>query len=484
MGTNLFTEVRARIERDMAESAVPAVAVGVAQHGRVLWAEGFGWADRDNHRPADAHTLFSQASVTKPMTATALMRLVERGDIDLDRPINDYLDANCRVNVHVGDAAQVTVRRIANHTAGLPKHGHIFRPDDATAPISSEEAIRRYGHVITPAGEQYRYSNIGYLVLEHLIERVSGTSYAEFMRHEVFLPLGMTRSSVHIALALSEHAAERYDDEGQPIPFYDMDHRGASAVYSSAHDMLRFGMFHLKQRLPDQEAILRDETIDAMQVPGAPMNERVTCGPGPIEGPAYGIGWAVDASAPTPWVRHTGSMGGARTKLLLLPREGVVVAAAANRMCALPHEIDRDILAALLPQRAAQLAAHDDATTAARVAPAHEPNALAALHGDWRGHVHTPRGAVPMTLSITPDGEMRAQLGEQPAVRIDDVSCAQRRLHGRMSSTLNTDDARRRPHDPRHHLILDLRHRDEVINGALVTVCGNSLSHWVELART
>merc|ERR1711964_671264 len=127
----------------------------------------------------------------------------------------------------------VTVRRVANHTSGLPLHYHFF-PEDGLAKPSMEESIRRYGNVVCPAGERYRYSNIGYGILDHLIERVSGMSYTEFMRREVFLPLGMTRASVDIEPGLDAYQVKRYTDDGLPLPFYDFDHSGASAVFCSA----------------------------------------------------------------------------------------------------------------------------------------------------------------------------------------------------------------------------------------------------------
>src|SRR5690606_17272207 len=88
-----FAEARAFIERAMQESGVPSVSVAVAKDGEIVWAQGFGYADLDRRIPATPNTMYSLASISKPMTATALMQLVERGRIDLDRPANDYLGA-------------------------------------------------------------------------------------------------------------------------------------------------------------------------------------------------------------------------------------------------------------------------------------------------------------------------------------------------------------------------------------------------------
>src|SRR4026209_469353 len=86
-----FAPLRTSLQRQLVDQQVPSLAVAVAKDGKIIWEEGFGWADRENRLPATEHTLYSLASISKPITATGLMVLVERGLIDLDRPINDYL---------------------------------------------------------------------------------------------------------------------------------------------------------------------------------------------------------------------------------------------------------------------------------------------------------------------------------------------------------------------------------------------------------
>src|SRR5262249_49348966 len=132
---------------------------------------------------------------------------------------------------------------------------------------SMDETILRYGNLVTAPGEKFEYSNLGFGVLDYVIARVSGRAYEDFMREEVFLKLGLTHTSVGIGPGLERYQAIRYGEDGLPIPFYDFDHRGASAIYASAHDLVRFGLFHLKAHLPDQKAILSDASIDAMQKP-------------------------------------------------------------------------------------------------------------------------------------------------------------------------------------------------------------------------
>src|SRR5947209_16594754 len=117
----LFHQARGRIQRGMIERCIPSLAIAVAQGNSVLWEEGFGWADRERRVAATPHTLYSLASISKPITATALMILKERGLLNLDHPINDYL-GDSKLRAWVGNVEEATIRRVANHTSGLPFH--------------------------------------------------------------------------------------------------------------------------------------------------------------------------------------------------------------------------------------------------------------------------------------------------------------------------------------------------------------------------
>ena len=138
-----FDEVRGYIRSHMAAEQVPSISVAVARDGRILWEEGFGWSDREKRGAANEHTMYSIASISKPFTATGLMTLVEQKRIDLDRPINQYL-GNAKLRARVGNADNATVRRVANHTSGLPFHYQFFYQDEPFHPPSMDETILRY----------------------------------------------------------------------------------------------------------------------------------------------------------------------------------------------------------------------------------------------------------------------------------------------------------------------------------------------------
>ena len=233
----------------MAQRHIPSVVVAAAKDGRIVGEEGFGWANLERHIEATPSTMYSLASIPKPITATGLMILVQRGQVDLDRPANDYLKT-AALTAYEGKVTDATVRRIANHTSGLPLHWHFYYDDDAGLPPPFDSTIADYVILAWPPGTRAQYSNLGFGILDAIISRTSSMPYSDFMRREVFIPLGLRHTAVVTGPLVGDTVAERYADSARPLPWYDFDHRGASAIYASAHDLLRFGMFHLKDHLP------------------------------------------------------------------------------------------------------------------------------------------------------------------------------------------------------------------------------------------
>jgi CubicO group peptidase (beta-lactamase class C family) len=373
--------------------------------------------------------------------------------------------------VRVGNPTDATVRRVANHTAGLPLHYQFFYEDEPYRAPSRDETIRRYGNCVTEPGERFQYSNLGYGILDHVIARVSSRSYADFMREEVFLPLGLTHTSVDIGQGLEKHQAVRYGTDGLPIPFYNFDHPGGSAVYASAHDLVRFGMFQLKSHLSDQKAILKNETIDEMQ--------KATVETGNKNG--YGVGWGTSVSSVgRRSVAHSGGMGGVSTLLQLFPTEKIAIVVLSNASSNLPGQVMDQIVAVLLPEGAARNpGAQNQAPSEQVFKPSSE------LLGAWQGKVHTYKEELPFTLVFQPDGDVHARLGTQLKTLINRAGFDDGYFRGSFTGDIGTDDANR----TRYVLSLSLKLRGDILNGAMTAQSlpgrrvGNALTHWVELKK-
>ncbi len=497
-----FDALRERIPQDLTRRGVPSVAVAVARDGRIVWEQAFGWADRENRVPATEHTMYSLASISKPIAATGLAILAQRGKIDLDRPINEYL-GDAKLVARVGNGNDATVRRVANHTSGLPLHYQFFYVDQPYRRPPMDETIRRYGNLVTAPGERFQYSNLGYGVIDYVIARTSNRSFVDFMREEVFLPLGLTHMSIDIGPGLEKHQAIRYGQDGLPIPFYDFDHPGGSAVYSSAHDLVRFGMFHAGDKLPEQREILSDEWRTKMQEPTADRG-----GDG-----HYGLGWFIGAGPQgTRQISHSGGMGGVSTLLTILPDRHVVVVVLTNSSSQYPGRLSREILELALKNAAPSQA--DDAPQASKdvaakpadggnpaasffrsalakksseKAPAEKeaPPTFDSLVGLWKGHVHTYVRDIPVTVRVKPDGDVHVQLAGQLITLLNGSRFDRGWLTGNLTADVGTEDANRMPYDLR----LEVKLRDGVLGGSLIALSrpaprvGNALTHWIELRK-
>jgi CubicO group peptidase (beta-lactamase class C family) len=468
--TDQWSSVRDTIRAYLEQTKAPSVAVAVARGGRVVWEEGFGLANRETNTPATATTMYSLASISKPITATGLMILAERGKVNLDRPANEYLGAG-KLTGLAGDASGATVRRVMSHTAGLPLHYQFYYVNQSYPALSNDDAIARYGIMVYPPGLVYEYSNLGYGIIDHIIARVSGSDYADFMRTNVFLPLGLTQTTVGVPPGVAGNVAERYDRGQRPIPFYDFDHRGGSAVYSSAHDLIRFGMFHLKNRLPEQRRILNDTTIDLMQRAVPPAN--------------YGLGWIVTERDGQRIVAHTGGMPGVATVLAMYPAENVAIVVLTN-MSADIGRVYREIERVVLPRyaegrRRARVA--DSTAAAARRGVRFTPPA--ELLGEWKGTLRTWEKTVPIALTFQPDGDVHVKVENGLTNLVNNIQWRDSMFVGRFAGTIPTSDAKRWAHD----IVLSLRLLPNGLNGMAAAVTTTdpvyyALTSYVSLTRS
>lgn len=474
-----FAPIRDYIRERMRERDIPAMSVAVAKDGRLLWAEGFGMADRERGVAADADTLYSLASVTKTFTAVALMTLVQDGRVDLDAPINRYL-GDAKLHSWVDDADAATVRHVANHTAGLGTAEQFFYGESERALIPPmAQSIRRYGHLYRRAGEVHEYNNFGYGLLGHVVERISGQSYGDYLHTRVFEPLGMRHASIDIAPGLARHAAARYGGKREPIPFYGFAEPGAAAMYASAPDLARFGLFFLGRPLAGQRMVL-DARHRAAMVENAFRTDPHA---------AYGVGLEVIDDGDYRWYEHGGSMSGVSASLTMVPSEGLVVAVLANVSGAPVAQIRERIFQQWLPGWRAQVESAV-VPSVPRSAPA--TTAPAGWRGDWSGSLHTHEGPVPAQLRVLADGRALFRLGDQLWSLLDRMEMEDGRLRGYSLSQVPTADAKRR----RHALRVDLRLRGEVLGGEAMAWSGPkgpagvldpyfvfALNHWLELRR-
>ena len=398
-------EARGKIVSLIEDNKVPSVSVAVVKDGTIIWEEAFGLTNIEKKVKARPETLYPIASATKPFTATGLMTLVERGLVDLEKPANIYL-GKTKLGAFKGDPSAATVRRILHHTSGIPMYWSFdFGPASRRRP-ALETTLERFGRLMSKPGESYNYSNLGYGVLESIIEQVSGKPYPEFMASEVFAPLNLKNTIVATAPPQGTEFAAKYSVALAPVPFCDHDTRGAAAIYSTAHDLALFCLLHLGRLQPDQKAILKPASVAAMQRTRDPD----------VRTSSYALGWETGTRCGYSIVTHGGVMDGCRAHLALIPNEGLAVAVLVNGENARTIQICDWIFASLLPTYARNLGAAPPGGGPPPAPP--DFRAPAELIGIWEGLIRTPEAEIPVRLVVERDGRVELVLPDQPEKRL------------------------------------------------------------------
>ena len=209
----------------MAHYKVPGVSVAFFDHGQVIWARAYGFADVATKKPVTPDTLFQAASISKPVAALAALRLVQDGKLSLDEDVNAKLKTWKVPENAFTQTDKVTVRRILSHGAGLTVHGFPGYASDETVP-TVVQILNGEKPANTPAirvdvipGTLWRYSGGGYVVLQALMSDVTGRPFPQIMRELVLGPAGMTRSTYEQPLPKSRlsEAATPYRANGDPV---------------------------------------------------------------------------------------------------------------------------------------------------------------------------------------------------------------------------------------------------------------------------
>lgn len=302
---------------------VPSIGVAILKEGKIIYETALGYADVENKIKATVHTPYQLASLTKPITATAIMKLHEQGIIDIDDPITKYIPLKLR-KVEV-DFSTPSIRQVLNHTSGLGTYFDIYYEDEKVVFENFEKAWDRYGTLFHEPGEVCEYSNLGYGLLDYIIAKNSSMSFADYLKSEIFNPLGMQNSSVILKNSSnSKEMAKKYNHLMEPLPFITNNTAGAGNVASSVHDIMRFANFHL-------------ENLKKERILGGALIKEMQCYKDSLalyhyyKDTYYGLGWYVnpnDNGQSVVW--HEGGMMGASTMLKLYPNENIAIVLVTN----------------------------------------------------------------------------------------------------------------------------------------------------------
>jgi len=309
------------------EDNLPGLSLAVSVAGEIVWAEGFGWANIEERQPVTPQTRFRIGGTAKPMTATAVGLLVERGQLDIGLSARSYVPS------FPEKAWPITTRQLMGHVAGIRHHDEddemLYRRTSCSGPLDALGIYADDSLRFEP-GMAFEYSSYGWMLVGAVVEAAAGEPFLDFMQREVFDPIGM-RDTV-----LDDPARPAAETTAFYWPFASVDTKtgieyannpdnsclqGAAGLLSTPSDVVRFGAAMLDGRL------IAAETLDMLSTP-------VVLDSG--ESTGHSLGWSVrqiptgPASAETTVFGHDAISAGGTTSFVTVPEYGVVIAVTAN----------------------------------------------------------------------------------------------------------------------------------------------------------
>ncbi|MDB4292439.1 beta-lactamase family protein [Maribacter sp.] len=298
--------------------AMGAVA-GISQGDSILWQSASGHMDFRNAIKANTAMRIRIASIAKPMTAIAVMQLFENGLIDLDEPIQTYINEFPRL-----ENKSITIRQLLDHSSGIKGYASVkeAETDKNYATLTEAMNVFKDRGISGQPGEAYQYTTYGYVVLGVVIERVSGLSFEAYMKKNIWKKTGMNATGVEQYGKPYENKTLLYSKQKngkvkQVKKGNNLSNRiPGGGLYSTLDDMLTFGQAVLNNTL------IKPETLKMMLQDNGLKKE----------GNPYGLGWFMYGAKPTPErvFGHSGGQTGASSQLLLLPAEKKVIVVLCN----------------------------------------------------------------------------------------------------------------------------------------------------------
>lgn len=328
--TNHLSE---RIPKLLDFFAIPGASVAIISNGEVVWVDYYGHADQEEERPVSEETLFRADSITKSVTAWAIMKLVERQQIDLNQPAEEYLSGWHFPETRFSEEA-VTIRHLLSHSSGLTGGSERTLPGEERPPLievlEGQHGLHQ-ARLVREPGSRFEYSNQGFIILEQLLQDVTGQDHVEYVLQEILAPLELREAYYSISEEVQERLAVSYDFDHQPVPMYRDRFSGASGLLITADELARF--YAASMSGPEDErpgrGVLEPTTV-------AEMHEAQIEPTGFYSLGADGVGlghFIDDLSDGTKGVFHGGEGAGSLGTAYIVPErgEGVVILTNSKR---------------------------------------------------------------------------------------------------------------------------------------------------------
>lgn len=344
--TTIQAYVTRLVQHEMARSKVAGLSLALVDDQRVVWAQGFGFADFEKGVPASAETLYRVGSISKLLTSAAAMQLAERGQLDIDKPLPHYLPSFSPGTPQAREA--ITPRQLMTHHSGLQRD--LFKGFQSSQPkpfASLVDDIAGEPLAYAP-GQLFSYSNVGISLLGAVVQSITGEPFARHLKQSVLAPLGMEHSAFETGVSNSPRMAKGYRgrDAIPEVPLRDVP---AGGLNSSVKDISRFMSMVFAEGRSGPNQILKPETLREML---RPQNSDV-----PLDfNFQIGLGWMLSTLGKStienagPVAHHGGAIGMFRSQMYLLPQHklGVVVLANSGSAASVVDLVATEVLALAL----------------------------------------------------------------------------------------------------------------------------------------
>ncbi len=368
------TRIDRFVQQRMASARTPGFSVVVVAGDEVILSRGYGYADLEAGIPMTEDTPVAVGSTTKPMTALAVLQLVERGLVDLDAPVTTYVPDFRSAD---GRSAGITLRQLLSHTAGIPE-GATFDGAQDDGALERRVAGLAAAPLSRSPGTGFEYANDGYSVAGLVVQRVTGMPYEQYMAQSVFTPLGMDRTTFDPSQAATWGWAHGYAKRrGVVAPAPIVLSRGigpAGMVVTTATDVGHYFAALLSGGTANGQQIISQASLDESWTPIVAMGEGSR---------QYGLGWSVANIGGQRVVAHSGSIDTAGSFFVIAPDHGIAVGVLANLASDEKEELAMDVLSiALGNEPTVPSPAPDWRIAASRFTP--DLNAWSAYFGEYQ----------------------------------------------------------------------------------------------------
>jgi len=259
-------ELSRQISLWMDQYAVPGVAIALIKNGDLSWADAYGFAKVKEQIPMTTHTMCRVESISKSVTARGVMKLVESGKIDLDDTVSQYL-TSWQFPYADFDVQQITIRQLLSHSSGLALGtlGLEYHPGEEKPSLT--ESLSKEVMMIQEAGKGFHYSNVGYHLLELVIEEVTGQKFSKYMLEEVLLPLDMKNAGFDWSENFITPVPDGHDLNGKAVPIYVYSGKAAGGLFANVEDIAQFVLSGMGSDYYSDNNILSERGIRNLYTP-------------------------------------------------------------------------------------------------------------------------------------------------------------------------------------------------------------------------